>query len=215
MKKTLLSIIVIFAFLLLILPGCQADKAPSNKEIPANQETQVNITDEDKQDEQEVETTQMTESDTAAYDGAIELGDPSYCEKISVTSMIEQCKTEVNDESILQEALNEQDEAKCEGLSNKDSAAACKTKVEVTIDKQNEREERQSQVTEDEELLNKILEEKSFEMCEQIQNKELKDYCDVGKIVQNAVDKNDTTICDQLENSEDSLNCKKALEKEA
>lgn len=139
----------------------------------------------------------QSEADTAAFNGAQQLKDPTFCDKIKDEEYMKVCKTTLSDELTMSDAVNKMDIALCDKLSTEDMKSACAIQIEVL--KKNEQtiaevEDREEQVTE---LKNDIQQAGDVKRCAELEDANQIAVCELNLLVNKATTSKDVTICKQ------------------
>lgn len=156
-----------------------------------------------------VQKSEWTEADNAAYQGALQLNDLSYCDRIKNETLISKCKTEVSDKAIFSEALSKLDNSFCLKLSSNDVQEACKTQIDVKKQSQAENQAFQSEVTK----YNSILENNQFDKCSELTDKALLQNCEDSKIAYDAVKAKNSDLCLKITNQLQQQQCIELVKK--
>lgn len=180
-KKTYILIAVVS----IIFAGCQNQPAQTPQVSNNTQQT----------------PTQMQETvslaDQANYDAAMKLRDPSYCEKIELASLNEQCKTEYNDGIQLAKALIQKDQTFCEELSTEDKKQACKVRLEVMAKEAETQEMQKQTLEEDQKNVASLLQEKDYASCKNLKLESSRYDCEMNILSNEALQQKDPAWCDK------------------
>ncbi len=148
-----------------------------------------------------------SEADIAAYSGAMQLMDETYCDKIADTAYKATCKTELADTKNLNEALTSIDAALCDKLSTEDKKEACKISVQVQLDEQKQQEERLEKDAEQQILSQSIVDSKDHTRCNELEDGNQREACEMNIILNRAFAENDIAICDLMSTEEGKSSC--------
>lgn len=154
---------------------------------------------------------QHSETDTAAYQGALTLKDASYCDKISDQQYKQQCQTELSDNAAMAAALSKSDQSECAKLSTKDKQDACKIQVEVALKGQQQSQETQAKLDSIVANLNTIVASGDYTKCKTLDSATFQDNCEYNILVNKALEAKDPTICDKIANKNSIVACKDAV----
>lgn len=178
---------------MVILAGCQAPSTGSNTSTP-NGERAIKV--------------EYSAADQAAYDGAIQLKDTKYCEKISNQAYKKQCKDTLNDEAKLQEALVKVDATICVQLSSKDQQDACKIAVEVKLQKAADQKKQEAERAKDLQLESSVIQSGDFKRCKELKVEGNFNDCEVNILTTKAIQTKDNSWCDKASNDQNKQSCK-------
>lgn len=152
-------------------------------------------------------TTNLTLSDTTAYDSAIDLKDESFCEKISDDSYKSECQIEVKDQIVYDKALSNNDTNTCNQLSTVDKQNACKIMIEANkrekelfIEEQKERDIIMNSY-------NDILQEGDVSRCQEMEETMIAS-CEFNILVNAANHNQNPELCEKASSSETIARCK-------
>lgn len=179
------------------------DTAPTETEQSQTQQTQQTQTEVPAQQP----APQVSEADSAAYSGAMQLMDETYCDKISDADYKSACKTELSDTKSLNEALAALDYGLCDKLSTDDKKEACKISVQVLLDEQKQEEERLQNDAEQQELAQSIVDSKDHTRCKELDDSNQRIGCELNIILNRAFAENDIAICDLMSTEEGKSSC--------
>lgn len=148
---------------------------------------------------------QYSAADRTAYAGALELKEPSFCDKVKDENYRKQCKTEIADQAQIEEASVKMDANLCATLSTDDKREACKIGIEVKIAQENQLIQEQETEKKNAELYAKILTGKDYTRCKELSMERFVRDCELNILVNVALEKKDATWCDKAspENRED------------
>lgn len=170
---------------LFVLIGCEA--APSNdstsKPPTTEQPTQTEqiiesdepITKGEQPSGENLETPdeEVSDDDITLYEGATQLGDTSYCEKIKNSNLREECSESILVQDTVAEAIEMEDIKLCDKL-NETKAEVCKVQVEIL--KKNAENFRDSTPAELD-IMKAAVEAGDIEVCNQLQSERKKENC--------------------------------------
>ncbi len=179
------------------------DTAPTETEQSQPQQTQQTQTEVPAQQP----APQVSKADSAAYSGAMQLMDETYCDKISDAEYKATCKTELADTKSLNEALAAVDSGLCDKLSTDDKKEACKISVQALKDEQKQEEERLKNDAEQQELAQSIVESKDHTRCKELDDSNQREACEMNIILNRAFAENDIAICDLMSTEEGKSSC--------
>jgi|GEM_PF-3132576 len=117
----------------------------------------------------------LTQTDKVAFDAALQLKDPTYCEKIADPETQKNCKDMIEKAQIVSDATRLNDKEICNKLTDEDSKQACILKVEVN----NEIMKKNADPTQkDQDLFKQAFDTKDPSICEGIQNDDYRTSCE-------------------------------------
>jgi len=155
----------------IVSPTTNPQSGQMQNEQQLNQNTSLNILSTSQ------EQPQISETDQVAYNGALQLQDLTYCEKITSEDLKKQCVTNVNNKINEDEAIRKLDPTLCDKLEGDDAKSACKLQIDIA--KQADIDN--APPTEEENLLYaRALKEKNVKLCEEIKNKDLMTSCKIN-----------------------------------
>ncbi len=193
------SLITGISLCLLFLAGCgqtvsnqEASINPLNTKTAASTEPNTNI----------------SATDKAAFDGAVQLKDEEFCNKIIDKNYKMECVTKLQDLQYLSEAISKLDSQICSKISNLDQQNACKISVEV-----GQKEAEKSQAFSSEvEKGNQIVAGGDYSQCaKQLTNKTLISSCELNILSAKALETKDATLCNKISLPQDQVRCKSGL----
>lgn len=207
-KKLVIAAIMIIG--LGIFAGCEEQPAAPETSVPITNSMPAQV---------ETANTQATpppamnvstppiysEADVAAYDGAIQLKDVSYCDKIKDATYLQTCKTDVTDQQKTSEALAKGDPALCGQLSTNDRQEACKTHLQISADQQKQGTAISDEIAKS----NAIVAAGDYARCAaELSQKSIVDNCEMNILFNLALEKNDVSWCDKITDETTKTDCK-------
>jgi hypothetical protein len=204
MKVKTLIVTALSLGVLIMLAGCEEAGNPDQTNTPQNQINTVTPN--------APVTSVISQADKAAYDGAMKLNDPAFCDKITDETFKTSCKTALLDQKAQNEALTKMNATLCAKLSTKDAQEACKIQVEVAKASETQQIEKDIQFEKDQTLINEIIAANSYDKCNQIINKTFLETCNNLAIFHEAKTSKDKTICDKLLDKGKIPLCKEAVD---
>lgn len=192
-KKTFIAGI---SLCLLILAGCQ--NSASNQ---ANQP--VNSVQSSSQ-----QGSQISAADTAAFNGAVQLKDLSFCDKLSTADLKALCKNTINDAKIAADALIKTDASLCSQISNSDKAAACKIQVEVALKEKENAQNFQTDMQKEQQLSDQIVASGDVTRCKELKLPNGQKDCEYNILANKAIQNKNIGLCDQITDPTGKENCK-------
>ncbi|MCA9373743.1 MAG: hypothetical protein R3B71_06060 [Candidatus Gracilibacteria bacterium] len=155
------------------------------------------------------ETIELTETEQAAISGALELNDPSYCQKITAEEARQFCITTLNDRQLNEEALKNGDAASCAGLSTQDLQDACRIQVEVQQQRQQAQEDLQDNLY----LSDEIGVAGDISRCSaEIADPTVIAQCELNILVNQAIQERSPAACSQATTQETQEKCREDYE---
>lgn len=152
-----------------------------------------------------------SQADLAAYQGAVQLKDVSYCDKIAIETIKKECQTAVADEIALADAIAKLDPTLCSKLSTQDQQEACKTQVEVIT---TEKKQSESQQANQNEIVNQyetITKAGDYTKCKTINDTSYSMTCELTILTNMALIAKDPSICDKASSQAVTDECKKRV----
>lgn len=149
-------------------------------------------------------------ADQAAFEGALKLNDPSYCEKLSTDENKVQCRNALQNKALLNEALATLDPASCDKISTQDLRDACKIQIEVEQKFIAQSQEKQNLFQSEYQIRDQAYTKLDLSMCNQITTSGIKIECRVNVITEKARQEENPALCEELD-SEYQDSCKNAV----
>ncbi|MFA5829499.1 MAG: hypothetical protein WC843_03320 [Candidatus Gracilibacteria bacterium] len=192
-KKTFIAGI---SLCLLILAGCQNSASnQANQPITSVQSSSQ-------------QGSQTSAADTAAFNGAVQLKDAKFCDKVIDATYQKACQTAVADVIAMDEALNKLDESICAKIFSKDQQNACKISVEVGLKDKENALLRNKEIEKE----NQIIGSGDYTACaKQLTDKILISTCELNILENKAIQTKDSSLCDKISLPEDQVRCKNGL----
>lgn len=195
---------------ILFLAGCQAeqqsDKSAQNNQnlVPIKQTTDQ---------EAAISTQSYSAANQAAYDGAQQLKDATFCDKITDKDYKKACKDALNDQQYLAEARAKIDAALCARLSTKDKQKACDIQIEVLL-KERENNQKQEQNREMAgKLRDQIIKAGDLSRCSEIKIEGKKAECEITILTNKASTAKDAGWCDKASTDDLKAQCRAIISK--
>lgn len=183
---------------LFMLAGCQSDKAATTQ--PQTVTPSSNLT--------------QNPADSAAYEGAISLKDASFCDKISDQKYMQDCKDEIADQKIVDEAFAKLDASLCEKLSQNKTKFdfsskrdACKIKIEVEQKRISQQQEQESTIEKTQNLKDQIIAGGDYTRCKELTDKNFSATCELQILSNKALQTNDKSWCSKASTEETKKQC--------
>lgn len=142
-------------------------------------------------------TQQHSETDKAAYAGALQLNNPAMCDKISEDAAQQECKTALVDQAQSNEAQQKMNATICEKLSTKDKQDACKIQVEVLVKQQLEREKLKAELASNNKIRVSIDQSGDYTRCKELTMESAQLTCEVNLLSSKAIDFKTESWCDK------------------
>ncbi len=205
MKRTSLNILGTITVLTMVIAfsGCESgnQQLPSQ---PANPQVQPPIT--TQQQAATPENTQDTElADQVAFDGARQLRDVTFCQKIVNAELKQSCVTLLNDTATQQAAVDSMNPTLCDKLSTKALQNGCRMRLEV----EGKNSEIQNKFAEETKLWDAMNEKKDFSKCESLTYEPYKKDCIFVRTRNDAIAKKNPIICKELKDGDSISECEK------
>ena len=153
-----------------------------------------------------------SEADVAAYNGALQLNDATFCDKIKEAGLANGCKIDVSDAIALSDALTRTDATLCDKLSNADKIAACKIQLEAHNKAAELKQAKVAEKNEQVALYNSIFDSGKWEDCGKLTDPFFADTCVNNGILVEAVTKKDITVCNKIKDKQAVTACQSAYE---
>lgn len=205
MKKLIL---ITGALSILVLSACT--DTPQTTQTEPETSTPTNTTDTPTTPEV-ADATTYSEADRAAYSGALQLKDETFCDKISNEGYKAECKVVVLDQINLQEAITSLDASLCDKLSTDDKKEACKVQVEVVAVQNDKIAKQKAEHDESQEKLLKVQDEGTIEECDTIINNEMVNICKDYFIFKKATENQQSVDCEKLSSESGIQLCKETI----
>jgi hypothetical protein len=157
MKKQTVSLITILTTTFL-LSACNSQENPAP--TTANQQVSNTIT--------------TSAADQAAYEGALQLMDANFCDKISDENLKANCRSNIYSKNVQKEAVKNLNPQICDQITDEDQSAACKIAVEVA---QKQAENRTPIEQTDMEIFQEANNSLDKTKCDKIKNKDYRESC--------------------------------------
>ncbi len=158
---------------------------------------------------------EYSEADTAAYQGALQLKDVSFCEKILDGEYKNMCVTDINDKKILEQALETMDAVLCDNLSTEDKTLACVIKVDVLKAEQKRAVELLQKDTEQSALSQSIVTAGDHTRCTELADPNQREACEMNILLNKAFAESDITYCDKMSTDEGKSACRSNYDESA
>ena len=201
-SKKILSLVLTCSFFLV---GCQEQTAleqhPVAKDSISSQENAGNT-----------QNKTLSLGDQAAYEGALQLKDEAFCDKISSEEMRGRCKDDLSNGRILEEAITKADRSLCEKMSNKEYQDACEIKVELAKKEKAMKEENEKNTKAMQDQYNKIIAEGNLEQCDTLTDNNFKLSCKSTVLTNKALKNKDKSLCEKIEQKELQEDCKRFVD---
>jgi len=217
MKKTVQ--IIAFGGLtlaILALSACSTDNDQPQNQAANQQNTQQNPASEkvtpdqakvDDATNQAMIQPAYTEADQAAYGGAMQLKDVTYCDKIKDEAYKQQCKTELADNATLAAALEKLDPALCDKMSTDDKKEACKIQVDVAKKKVENQQQKQQEIENISAAATEIIQTGDYAKCRELADPNFTRTCEVNILSKQAIESGDVKICGKVSDEQGKNIC--------
>lgn len=148
---------------------------------------------------------QESAADNAAFQGAVNLKDASFCNKITNKDYQQNCKTAVADSILLAEANNKLDENVCLKISSKEQQDLCKIQIAVGLE-----EKAKAELAEKEnEKRNQIVQAGDYTACaKNLTDKTGISACELNILAAKAFETKEISWCDKISLPQDQQRCK-------
>ncbi|GEM_PF-4011830 len=143
-----------------ILSGCQVASQEIKSDALQNQVQKYNL------------------ADQAAYQGAVELKDVSYCKRIQDKQYKKTCAMDVQDRIALAAAVSKSDSSLCAKLGLKVNQEACRITIEVQQQQAQLKTRKNAEIKAMYDQLNSIVESRDANHCKDLQDANLAQTCE-------------------------------------
>ncbi len=189
---------------LLFLAGCQTEKPSESSSQTAPVPAATNVT----------QSAQSSSApDRAAYDGAQQLKDPSFCDKISDENYKKACKDAINDQSQLEEAIVKVDAGVCAKISSADQQKACKIRIEVLLKEQENSKKQEEARKNAGTLRDQIIKTGDISRCKEIKIEGKRAECEITILTNKVSTTKNISWCDKASTAELRDQCKTVASK--
>ncbi len=156
-------------------------------------------------DEESME--EVSEADSSNYLAAVTAKDAQICDQIENSEYIQLCKDAVNNEILMNRALEELDPQLCEQLKAvEDEVEACKAKVEAAGNVADAKEKELAALRTQMSLSDEIVEEEDVTRCAELGEEYVKS-CELDILLNKAFEENDITLCQQASSADTVTLC--------
>ncbi len=126
------------------------------------------------------------------------------CDQILDKGLKEECKMTVESSVLTNQAVEEMDKSICDGIQLNRYKENCNNKTQEAIDDQNRAEEIIS-------IGEKAIETENADICNDIEDENVKASCKYNVIANKAIETNDPSLCDEIENESSIKICKQNI----
>ncbi len=222
MQKTKTHLLIISLCALAVLAACETvpapisspqDGQPVNQSQPAENMKKLDAGEESNGQTLPIgeEMPLVSAADQAAYGGALQLMDVSFCEKISDQSFKTQCRTDIANKTIEDKALESLDQSVCDEISNQDVRQACRIAVEVEKQSAEQENERLQVTAEMESRMKTALDNDDLSACASLENQNARIDCELNVLVNSARSADDTAACSRASSEEIKQACEQEV----
>lgn len=202
--------IVIPTVMILFLAGCQAEQ--QNYKSAQNNQNLLPTTQTADQ-ETAISTRSYSAADQAAYDGAQQLKDTSFCDKISDENYKKTCKDAISDQQYLGEARAKIDTALCARLSTKDKQKACNIQIEVLLKEQENIKKQEESRKNTGTLRDQFVKAGDYKRCQELKIEGYISECEVNILSQKAISTKDINWCKKASAKSSQEQCEEIARK--
>ncbi len=183
--------------------GCQADGQDVDTELTPSQDQNSTVppTPSEKT---------LSLADQAAYEGALQLSDASYCDKVKDPETKTKCHADVSDARKLTTALEKNDAALCKDISNEDRKKACELRVEIEQKELQVREQKKGEIQSQYDRLGTIVAKGNETECAGLEDQNLVTSCLENILTNRAIASKDPSICTKINDQEAQKRCSEA-----
>lgn len=177
----------------IIFAGCQAKVALPSQPAPVTKQVEGVQPDSD-----------YSAADQIASTAALDLLDPSFCEKITVVEKKSLCLTQVEDKKILVEAKQKMDSSLCNKISAEDARKACAIELDYLKEQKKQEENFQTGIN----VENKIISGGDVAACKTILDENVRAGCEYNILInQGQTRKEGKAICSKASAQEIKTRC--------
>lgn len=115
----------------------------------------------------------VSDEDLQLYTGAVELNDANECEKIEDQDTKDQCRADIEDKAVMDEAVRMEDESVCNQLEGQ-KVEVCKMEVKLADQR---KEDFRDSTPQELEIMNSALESGNIQICDQLESERKKENC--------------------------------------
>jgi hypothetical protein len=196
-RKIFISTLCLVSVFLML--GCQSG---DGKKTEPQTSTQT-------QDKQAVTSpSKYSLADTTAYQGALQLKDPTFCNNITEEAYKNACKAEVADQTRFESAIKALDKNLCSQVANKDKQAACKIQIDILL---KNKENQTKQIEQNDALykqFNDIVKSGDVAACKQLKDENLFKSCEFNILANKALTAKDESFCLKISDPAGQTECK-------
>lgn len=190
---------------LLVLAGCSTVEAPSVKtteNISASQQASINVADQ-KLNSSTIDQLSISALDQVAYDGARQLNDKSYCEKISDAATKQKCLDDLSGKNTTSESIS----TDCSKLTA-DTKSACELQLQIDAKVAENNANKQKEIDSQAKLTSEYIKAGDIAKCKSLTLPASNLECEMNILVPKAIAAKDDSVCEQASNKEIVEACK-------
>ena len=140
---------------------------------------------------------QYSQADMAAFQGAMQLKDSTFCDKIKDEVYKKNCKATLQDTQANNDAQTKMDPTLCAKLSTPDFQEACKTNIEVAQKRSQQQMQANEVQTNDNQIITDANKTGDLAKCKTIKEENIANTCEANILVQKAEKAKDKSVCNQ------------------
>lgn len=196
----------------ILLSGCQSQPSTTvHQATPESQKT-ASAQEEKSTPDSKEPTQEIALADQTAFDGALQLQDENFCNKIENGELKNKCKEEVRDLISFDKALTAQDKNLCKQVINQDKQKACETSIEIGVEMEKKQKKEIEESNARFEQFKQIVSGNDVEKCKTLADVSFKASCEYNLVVNKAIDSKDAKMCDAISSEELKQDCKNTVE---
>jgi hypothetical protein len=138
----------------------------------------------------------------------------ALCETVQNEDQKKECKTKVEDQIVLDDAVSTIALDKCDNIKESGTKDKCVILVEGEKAQEEERKKELDYLAEQSNLANKIFEEGNLDKCDEIEEQSYMEQCKNNILLDKAFKSGDSSYCDQLFGEALVNDCKSSLNEE-
>ena len=212
MKKSSTIAAISFALFLSACTPVEEPQVSENQQQPLLQQPTENQT-EVSENGTENEEAAIVENDSTIVTTAILQNDATICQNLSDTSLVADCESRVSESEAYAEAVQSMDVTQCETLSPS-FREACESKVQMKLEGQAQFQSEMATDNGDSAEITQIIASGNVEQCVTLALETSVQSCELGILVQQAVEARDDSVCEQASQQASIDTCKSVYQQE-
>lgn len=200
--KTRWYLVGLFAVSVMLLSGCESEN-PANT-TPPTQGTQT-VEQSNTSEVKEMPTKPaVSEADQLAFSSALDLMDPTFCDKITDEDTKSSCKKSIEDKKIYRDASQKMDKSLCSGISTEDGKKTCEIQIDYLTAQKKKEEDFQAQ----NDKVNEVIKTGNIEGCKAITDNNMRAGCEFNILINKGQTKGEgAAICAAASTEETKKRC--------